>query len=212
MNARVLLVDDHTLVRAGLRALLETLPGVRVVAEAADGEAALALLAGSTVDVVVTDIAMQPMNGLQLAARVRDDHPGVKVVILSMHTGPDYVQQALQAGASAYVVKDAVVEEFELAVRAALHGGCYLSPGVSRPVLEAYAQGRGGADALTPRQREILTLLAAGHSTKEIAYRLELSGKTVETHRAQIMDRLQIRDVPSLVRYAIRVGLISAED
>lgn len=212
MNARVVLVDDHTLVRAGLRALLDGIAGIEVVAEAGDGEEALALIRRDPPDVLVTDISMKRLNGLQLTERIAREHPAVKIIILSMHSGSSYVQHALRAGAAAYLVKDAVTHELELAVRAVLRGENYLSPSVSKQVVAAYVQSSAApVEALTARQREILTFIAEGHSTKEIAYRLQLSVKTIETHRAQIMERLAIRDIPGLVRFAIRSGLVSVD-
>jgi DNA-binding NarL/FixJ family response regulator len=208
---RVLLADDHSLVRAGIRSLLGGMAGVQVVAEASSGEEALELAGRELPDVVLMDIAMKGITGLDAAARMRDLHPGVRVVILSMHSGEEYVLQALRAGAAGYLLKDAATGELELALRSVMRGESWLSPAVSRQVVEGYVQ-RAGAEAppdvLTARQREVLRLVAGGKSTKEIAFFLNLSVKTVETHRAQIMERLGIRDVPGLVRYALRTGLV----
>lgn len=211
---RVLLADDHALVRAGMRSLLREFPGVEVVAEAADGAEALELAARERPDVVLMDIAMKGMNGLEAAARLRERLPGVKVVILSMHASEEYVLQALRAGAAAYLIKDSATAELELALKSVMRGETYLSPAISRQVVERYVQrvGAGGGDEpLTPRQREVLKRIAEGRSTKEIAFELNLSVKTVETHRAQIMERLGIRDVAGLVRYAMRAGLVPPE-
>jgi DNA-binding NarL/FixJ family response regulator len=211
---RVLLADDHALVRAGMRSLLREIPGVEVVAEAGDGAEALELAARERPDVVLMDIAMRPVNGLEAAARLRERLPGVKVVILSMHASEEYVLQALRAGAAAYLIKDSATAELELALKSVMRGETYLSPAISRQVVEGYMQrvGAGGADdPLTPRQREVLKRIAEGRSTKEIAFELKLSVKTVETHRAQIMERLGIRDVAGLVRYAMRAGLVPPE-
>ena len=208
---RVLLADDHALVRAGMRSLLRDIEGVEVVGEAADGAQALALAERERPDVVLLDIAMKGMNGLEAAARLRDLHPGIKVIILSMHASEEYVLQALRAGAAAYLIKDSATAELELALRSVMRGETYLSPAISRQVVEGYVQRVGagaGEDPLTPRQREVLKRIAEGRSTKEIAFELGLSVKTVETHRAQIMERLGIRDVPGLVRYALRTGLV----
>ena len=211
---RVLLVDDHALVRAGIRSLLGAMAEVQVVGEAASGEEALQMAARENPDVVLMDIAMKGLTGLEAAARLRDRQPKVRVVILSMHSGEEYVLQALRAGAVGYLLKDAATGELELALRTVIRGESWLSPSVSRQVVEGYAQ-RSGADAapevLTARQREVLRLVAGGKSTKEIAFFLNLSVKTVETHRAQIMERLGIRDVAGLVRYALRTGLIPPE-
>jgi DNA-binding NarL/FixJ family response regulator len=214
VTIRVLLADDHALVRAGLRSLLAAMKEVEVVGEASSGEEALELAARERPDVVLMDIAMKGINGLETAARLRDRAPGVRVVILSMHSGEEYVLQALRAGAVGYLLKDAATGELELALRTVMRGESWLSPAVSRQVVEGYVQRVGGdatADVLTARQREVLKLVAGGKSTKEIAFMLNLSVKTVETHRAQIMERLGIRDVPGLVRYALRTGLVPPE-
>ena len=209
---RVVLADDHALVRAGMRSLLSGMAQVQVVGEAASGEEALVLAERERPDVVLMDIAMKGITGLEAAARMRDQYPEVRVVILSMHSGEEYVPQALRAGAIGYLLKDAATGELELALRSVMRGESWFSPAVSRQVVEGYVQRVGGeaaADVLTARQREVLKLVAGGKSTKEIAFDLNLSVKTVETHRAQIMERLGIRDVAGLVRYALRTGLVS---
>lgn len=212
-SIRVLLAEDHTLVRAGIRALLEGLPGVQVVAEAGDGREALQLVAAHRPDLVLMDIAMAGLNGLEATGRIVKEFPQVRVIILSMHANEEYVLQALRAGAVGYLLKDAGTAELELAVRAAARGEVYLSPAVSRHVVADYVRRAGSErtllDQLTPRQREILQLIAEGRTTKEIANILQVSVKTVETHRGQLMDRLDIHDVAGLVRFAIRVGLVS---
>ena len=211
---RILLADDHTLVRAGIRALLAQMPDIEVVGEAGDGREALALVKALLPDVLLMDIAMTGMSGLEAAAQAKKECPGVKVIILSMHANEEYVMQALLVGAVGYLLKDAASVELELALKAAVAGQTYLSPAISRQVIENYVTRVGGIvppDPLTARQREILQLVAEGRSTKEIAFALEISVKTVETHRAQIMERLDIHDVPGLVKYAIRTGLIPPE-
>lgn len=211
---RVLLVDDHALVRAGMRSLLREIDGVEVVAEASDGAEALAAAERERPDVVLMDIAMKGMNGLEAAARLRERQPAAKIVILSMHTSEEYVLLALRAGAAAYLIKDSATSELELALKCVMRGETYLSPAISRQVVDGYVQRVGmgtGPDPLTPRQRDVLKRIAEGRSTKEIAFDLNLSVKTVETHRAQIMDRLGIRDVAGLVRYAMRTGLVPPE-
>jgi DNA-binding NarL/FixJ family response regulator len=213
-SLRVLLVDDHALVRAGMKSLLRDIEGVEVVGEASDGAEALALAAREAPDAVLMDIAMKGMSGLEAAAKFRELHPGVKVLILSMHASEEYVLQALRAGAAAYLIKDSATAELELALRSVMRGETYLSPAISRQVVEGYVQRVGAAAAeepLTPRQREVLKRIAEGRTTKEIAFDLGLSVKTVETHRAQVMDRLGIRDVAGLVRYAMRTGLVPLE-
>jgi len=211
---RVLLADDHALVRAGIRSLLNAMAEVQVVGEASSGEEALELAARQLPDVVLMDIAMRGITGLEAAATMRERLPQVRVVILSMHSGEEYVLQALRAGAAGYLLKDAATGELELALRSVMRGESWLSPAVSRQVVEGYVQRTGGESAsevLTARQREVLRLVAGGKSTKEIAFLLNLSVKTVETHRAQIMDRLGIRDVAGLVRYALRTGLVAPD-
>jgi DNA-binding NarL/FixJ family response regulator len=213
---RILLADDHTLVRAGIRSLLQNLADVQVVAEAGDGRAALSLIEMHRPDVAMVDIAMPGLNGLEVAARVTEDFPYVRVVILSMHASEEYVLRALRAGAAGYVLKDADTAELEFAVAAVTRGETYLSPAVSKYVTE-YVRRVGeeqssSLERLTPRQREVLQLIAEGHTTQGIAQTLGVSAKTVETHRANLMDRLGIHDVAGLVRYAVRVGLVVIED
>lgn len=220
---RILLAEDHKLVRAGIRALLQSLPGVEVVAEASDGREALRLAEAHRPDIVFMDIAMSGMNGLEATTRIARDFPDVRVIILSMHANEEYVLQALRAGASGYLLKDAGTAELEIAVAAVARGETYLSPAISKHVIDEYmrrvsgGQAGGGNDnnpfdRLTPRQREILQLIAEGHTMQDIARILNISLKTVETHRAQLMERLDIYDVPGLVRYAIRIGLVSSEN
>jgi DNA-binding NarL/FixJ family response regulator len=211
---RVLLADDHALVRAGIRALLEGLEGVTVVAEAANGIEVLELARKHRPDVVLLDISMPGLGGLEASAQLKQELPEVRVVMLSMHANEEYVLQALRAGAAGYMLKDSATAQLELALQAVMQGETYLSPPISKQMVEGYLQRVGSeqpaADNLTPRQRQVLQLIAGGHSTKEIAYRLELSVKTVETHRAQLMERLEIRDIAGLVKYAIRSGLDTA--
>jgi DNA-binding NarL/FixJ family response regulator len=224
---RVLLADDHTLVRAGIRVLLTALPEVDSVVEAGDGQQALALLLETRPDVALIDIGMPGLNGLELAARVGREAPETRLVILSMHGTPAHVAQALRAGVVGYVLKDAAADELPVLLRAVMRGETYLSPAISRHVVDGFLGRAGngrdgsgdrdgaapapGADGLTSRQREILQLVAEGQSTKDIAQLLDLSVKTVETHRGQIMERLGIHDLAGLVRYAIRTGLVSPE-
>lgn len=212
---RVLLADDHILVRAGIRALLEKMPQVEVIGEASDGRTALEQIRVDQPDVVVMDIGMQGLNGLEATARVTQEFNDVRVIILSMHAKEEYVLRALQAGASGYLLKGAATVELQLALEAVMRGETYLSPAVSRQVIDQYlAQLKSepaAAGKLTPRQREILQLIAEGKNTKEIAFVLGLSVKTVETHRSMLMERLRIRDTPGLVRYAMRMGLVEGE-
>jgi DNA-binding NarL/FixJ family response regulator len=202
-------------VRAGLRELLQKLPDVEVVAEAGDGREALSLVKTALPNLVLLDITMKGLTGLEAAERIVKDFPGVKVVMLSMHANEEYVLRSLRAGVNGYIIKDAAIVELELAIKAVVAGETYLSPTISRSVIENYLNRTGDKSSpleqLTPRQREILQLIAEGQSTKEIAFTLKLSVKTVETHRAQLMERLEIYDVAGLVRYAMRVGLITPE-
>lgn len=215
MNAplRVMLADDHTLVRAGLHKLLDTLPGVEVVGEAGDGQALLELAAQQRPDVVLMDIAMPGLNGLETTARLLQDNPAVRVMILSMHQSEEYVRRALRLGAVAYLLKDAAPMELELALAAVMRGETYLSPAVSKGVVSDYVQRLRADDQpgeqLSPRQREVLQLIAEGLSTKEIARKLDLSVKTVETHRTSVMRLLDVHEVTGLVRYALKMGLLS---
>ncbi len=212
---RVLLADDHTLVRAGIRGLLKDLENVEVVGEAGDGQEAMRLAEGLRPDIVLLDVGMPGLNGLEVAGRLATLDASMKVVILSMHTSEEYVLRAMRAGCAGYLLKGSAVSELEVAVRAVARGETYLSPAVSRHVMDDYVRRTGGAadpiDALTPRQREVLQLVAEGHTSKEIAEQLGLSVKTVEAHRAQIMERLGLHDVAGLVRFAVRMGLVGSE-
>ncbi len=208
---RVLLADDHRLVRGGLRALLDAMPDVEVVAEAADGEEALRAIETLKPDIALLDIAMPKLTGLAVLGRVAKASPATRVLLLSMYDNDEYVAEAVRAGAAGYLVKDAAVEELGLALAAIARGDVYLSPAISRKLAQAFSGTARAGPGLTTRQTEILRLIARGQSSKEVARTLGLSVKTVETHRTQIMDRLEIRDLAGLVRYAIRTGLIAAD-
>ena len=213
---RVVLADDHTLVRAGIKSLLEAMDGVSVMGEAADGRAAVELARKHQPQVMILDIGMPHVDGLQATTTIKREWPQIKVIILSMHSTGDIVGQALRCGASAYLVKDAATAELELALRAVNRGEVYLSPAVSMQMVSGYMPGGQAAsakkaDVLTARQHEILQLIGEGKNTKEIARILDLSAKTVEAHRAQIMERLGARDIANLVLEAIRRGLISVK-
>lgn len=209
---RILLAEDHTLVRAGLSALIKTLEGIEVVAEAGDGHETLEMVKIHRPDLILMDIAMPGLNGLEATTRVVKEYPGVNVIILSMHANEEYVLQSLRAGAKGYLLKDSGTAELELAIRAVMRGETFLSPAVSKHVIDQYVQRQEDSQSpfhiLTPRQREILQLIAEGLTTKDIARKLDLSIKTVDTHRTQLMDRLDIHDVAGLVRYAVRSGLV----
>lgn len=213
---RVLLAEDHALVRAGFRSLLQSLPGMQVVAEAGDGREALRLIKESQPDVVLMDISMPGLNGLEATAQVAREFPSVRVIVLSMHVNEEYVLQALRAGAAGYLLKDSDAAELKLAVTAVARGETYLSPPVSKHIIADYMRlvgsGPSSFERLTPRQREVLQLIAEGHTTKEIAQILSVSVKTAATHRTELMERLDIHDIAGLVRYAIRMRLVSPDE
>ena len=213
---RVLLADDHTLVRAGIRSLLESVDGLEVVAECGDGRECLELIGKHRPDVALLDIGMPGLSGLQVAERVAEESPRTKVVILSMYADKTHVTQAMRAGVSGYLLKGAAVAELPLALQAVMRGETYLTPKISKHVVDGFLRDTedepGPLSELTTRQREILQLIAEGQSTKEIAGILDVSSKTVETHRMRLMDRLDIHDVPGLVRFAIRAGLVSSDE
>ncbi len=212
---RLLLADDHTLVRTGFRTLLQNLDGVQIVAEAEDGREAIALAEAKHPDVVLMDIAMPRLNGLEAMARILETQPHVRVIILSMHPNEEYVLRALRIGAAGYLLKDADLTELTLALRSVTQGQTYLSPPISKQVTD-YVRRVGeeptdDLERLTPRQREVLQLIAEGLTNREIALALEISVKTVESHRTELMNRLDIHDIAGLVRYAIRKGIIQPD-
>jgi DNA-binding NarL/FixJ family response regulator len=214
-SIRVLLVDDHQMFRAGIRSLLQTVAGVEVVAEASDGREALRLIEAHRPDVVLMDIVMPGLNGLAALARAARTFPASRVIMLSMNAAEDSVLQTLRAGAAGYLVKTADPAELELAIRAVARGETYLSSAISQHVLAA-CLGAIGRDQtslqrLTPRQREVLQLIAEGHTTKQIAKELGISVKTAEAYRAELMKGLDIHDIASLTRYAIRMGVVSPD-
>ena len=210
---KVLLADDHALVRAGLVKLLESMPDIEVLGEASDGLQLLELAHALRPNLVLMDIAMPGLNGLETTARLLKAAPDTKVIILSMHQDEQYVRQALRVGTSGYLLKDSAPTELNLAIHAVIRGDTYLSPAISRGVVSDYVTRLRNDDenqvALTPRQREVLQLIAEGKSTKEIAQRLDLAVKTVDTHRTLLMKQLDIHEVAGLVRYAMRIGLIT---
>jgi DNA-binding NarL/FixJ family response regulator len=219
---RVLLADDHVLVRAGIRSLIDQFDGFEVVAEASDGREALDFIPNYNPDVAVIDIAMQGLNGIDASARIAMEFPEIRVVILSMYVNEEYVTQALQAGVSGYIMKDAATSELEFALLSVMRGELYLSPTVSNTLVTDYVRRIQKPIAstlnmpnnviLTPRQREILQLIAESKTNKEIARILGLSLNTIDNHRTQLMSRLNIHDVAGLVRYAIVIGLVSPDN
>jgi DNA-binding NarL/FixJ family response regulator len=212
---RVILADDHALVRAGIRALLEKLPGIEVVGEADNGREAMELIKTKGPNLILLDISMAELGGLEALPRIVKNFPAVKVLILSGHANEEYVLRALRNGAAGYMLKDAATAELQHAMDCVIQGKTYLGPSISRTVIDSYLERVGAPfsplEQLTPRQREILQLVAEGKNTKEIAHLLGISIKTVEAHRLQLMARLSIYDLPGLVRYAVRSGLVSAE-
>jgi DNA-binding NarL/FixJ family response regulator len=209
-------VDDHSLMRAGIKALLNSFDAVTVVGEAGDGQIALKLIKELSPDVVLMDISMPVLNGLEVAARARKESPRTKIIFLSMHGGKEYVMRALEVGAAGYVLKDAETSELEFAIKSAVKGEVYLSPAVSAKMIEDFMFRKTDEsknvptpyEQLTSRQREILQLLAEGYTAKQIAEKTKLSINTVETHRTNIMNRLNIHDVAGLTRYAMAKGII----
>ena len=213
---RVLLADDHALVLAGIRALVEELGGTQIVAEANNGRDAVALAKQHKPDLVIMDISMKDLNGIEATAQIMAEVPSTRVLILSMHTTEDFVRRAIKSGAAGYLVKDSAPLDLKMAIAAVMRDEIYLSPRVSKHVVAGFLYGKphqdeSSMDALTARQREILQMIAEGKSTKEIAYQLNVSVKTVETHRAALMERLDIHDIAGLVLYAVRHGLISVD-
>jgi DNA-binding NarL/FixJ family response regulator len=210
-----LLADDHALVRAGIRALLSTIEGVEVIAEAGTGREALQLIRELQPDIVLLDITLPDLSGLEVLKESKKDFPDLRVIILTVHEAGEYAMEALRFGAAGYLPKSAAANELQVAIKIVSRGETYVSGEVSRKTLLEFSKGATEPThflaRLTPRQREILTLIAEGHSTKEIARRLNISVKTVESHRAQLMERLDIHDVAGLVRYAIKKGLVKVD-
>ena len=209
---RVLLADDHAVLREGLRSLLSLQEDIDVVGEASDGQAALEMVNRLQPDVVVMDIAMPVMDGLEATRRLKQTHPETRVLILSQHDNREYVFSVLQAGASGYVLKKSGGAEVAEAIRGVFHEGAFLPPAIAREVMERYIkqpQDQAGHPRLTEREKQVLSLIAEGRSNKEIAEQLCLSVKTVMAHRTNIMDKLDIHSRAELVKYAIRQGLTS---
>jgi DNA-binding NarL/FixJ family response regulator len=215
-DVRVLLADDHTLIRASLRSLLRGFAGIDVVGEANDGREAIEMVAACRPNVILMDIAMAGLNGLEATRRISKENSGVRVVVLSMYGSEQYVLQALRAGAAGYLLKESAPRELESAILAVARGEIFLSPAISKHVIDVFLNQtddqRSSLERLTPRQREILQLIAEGSSSKQIAQRLNASIKTIESHRASLMERLDIHEVAGLVRYAIRYGLVSPDN
>ena len=216
MSIRILLADDHKITRQGLRSLLDKQSDMEVVAEAEEGRTAVRLVRELLPDVVIMDVSMPDLNGMEAARQITREFGNVKIVALSMHSDSLFVTEMLKSGALGYLLKDCAFEELARAIRTVVAGKTYLSPSVSGVVVDDYLHrlskaGFSGLGVLTNREREVLQLLAEGKSTKRIALKLHISGKTVETHRRQIMNKLDIHTVAELTKYAIRKGLTSLE-
>ncbi len=216
MGTRILLADDHKIMRDGLKSLLQKLPGITVVGEAENGRMTVAMVQDREVDLVIMDVAMPDLNGIDATRQVRSIAPRVKVLALSMHSDKRYVGEMFRAGASAYLLKDCAFEELAQAIEVVLAGRSYISPQIAGSIVREFvshpaADERSPYEVLTPREREVLQLLAEGKSVKQIASSLNISGKTVETHRHQIMSKLNVASLAELVKYAVREGLTSLD-
>lgn len=216
MSIRILLVDDHKIVREGLRILIEKQPDMEVVAEAEDGRTALKIVRKLSPDMVIMDITMPDLNGIEATRQIIAETPGTKVIALSMHADKRFVAQMLRAGASGYLLKDCSSKEVVQAIHTAIANKTYLSPGIVGTVVKDYVRRLPTSSSivflvLTPREREVLQLIAEGKTTKQIAFCLHISVKTVETHRLNIMNKLDIHSVAKLTKYAIKEGLTSLE-
>jgi DNA-binding NarL/FixJ family response regulator len=217
MPAKILLADDHTIIRQGLCALLDKQPDIEVVGAVGDGRKAVELVRELRPDIVVMDISMPNLNGIDAARKIVGKMGSTKVIALSMHSSKRFVTEMLKAGASGYILKECLFNELLEAIRVVLNGGIYLSPGITGVVVDDYlqhliiAENQPSVPALTEREREVLQLLAEGKSTKQIALQLHVSGKTIESNRRNIMDKLGICSVAELTKYAIREGLTPLE-
>jgi two-component system, NarL family, response regulator NreC len=216
MNINILLVDDHKITRQGLRLMLEQQNDIKVLGEAEDGRTAISLVRELRPDVVIMDVTMPDLNGMEATRRIVSEFANVKVIALSMHSDTLFVSEMLKSGASGYLLKDCAFEELAEAIRTVVAGNAYLSPAVSGVVVEDYVhrlskKDFSSSDVLSDREKEVLQLLAEGKTTKQIALKLHISAKTVETHRRQIMNKLNIHSVAELTKYAIRKGLTSLE-
>lgn len=217
MGIRILIADDHKIMRDGLRSLLESQPGMEVVGEAEDGRTTVQLAGKLAVDLIIMDIGMPDLNGIDATRQILSNAANIKVIALSMHSDRRFVAQMFKAGASAYLLKDCAFEELVHAVRVVSSGQVYLSPEIAGSVIEDYVRHISIEDSsssftiLTVREREVLQLLSEGRSTKQVASSLNMSVKTVETHRQQIMNKLNANSIADLIKYAIREGLTSLE-
>jgi len=209
MSIKVIIADDHTLVREGIKSLLSDVEGIEVIAETGDGEETLLKTSTFKPDILILDISMPKVFGIRFCEKIKEISPETKIIILSMHFSKEYVREAFKYGAKGYILKDSTFTELEFAIKSVYEGNMYISPNISQILVEDYLDLlENPLEILTERQKEILKLIAEGYSIKEIANRLNLSVKTVETHKSQIMDKLGIYDIPGLVKYAIKHGLI----
>lgn len=216
MAVRVFIVDDHQIMRQGLGSCLATADGIELIGEAADGLTAIKLVREAKPDIVVMDVSMPDLNGVEATRRILSDNPKLKILALSMHADRRSIRRMLEAGAAGYVLKDCAVEEIEDAIRTVTGGSTYLSPSVTDVLVDDYrdqiASGGDPKSKLTDREKEVLQLLAEGNTTKQIALRLHVSVKTIETHRQNIMEKLNLSGLPALTKYAIREGYTTLED
>jgi DNA-binding NarL/FixJ family response regulator len=216
MKIKIVLVDDHKILREGICSLVKGFPDMEVVGEAADGRSALRLVKDLSPDVVIMDISMPDLNGIDATRRIIADHPGIKVVALSMHYDKQFVSEIFKAGASGYLLKDCAFDEMEHAIRVVMDNKTYINPQIASLVVESLVNQPAATPAntqafslLTEREREVLQLIAEGNSTKQIASQLSVSAKTIESHRRQVMGKLNMRNVAELTKYAIREGITS---
>lgn len=215
MSIKILVADDHKVMREGLRTLIEKQPGMEVIAEAENGRMALKLIKKLSPDIAIMDIAMPDLNGIEATRQIVAEAPGTKVIALSMHSDRQFVTRMMSAGASGYLLKDCAFEEVARAIRSVMARQIYLSPEIVSIVVKAFLRRSEPSDSMlsviSPREREVLQLIAEGKTTKQIALRLHISAKTVDTHRRNIMDKLDIHSIAELTKYAIREGLTFLE-
>jgi two-component system response regulator NreC len=217
LKIKLIIADDHKIIREGVKALVDTHENLELVAEAADGQSAIQAVLKYKPDIVIMDVNMPNLNGIEATRKILSDFPGIKIIALSMHSDRRFVGEMLRAGASGYMLKDCAFNELVRAIQEVMDGKIYLSPGVASVVVEEYInnkESRSGSVIrnLTQREKQVLQMIAEGYTTKEIAKKMSLSTKTVETHRKKIMDKLNIYNIAALTKLAIREGLTTLED